>query len=97
MVPVQGLETVNGVYFQEKACFSGCRAEFDVHFQEKGPFLGSWQPDRSASQTLLSGFYWRCAQSKSCEPLGRARATCFEWSALVLADHLLVQAHHRRP
>ena len=36
--------------------------------------------------TLLPCFCRRWAQSKPCEPLGRARASCFEWSALVSAD-----------
>ena len=49
-------------------------------------FLSEVQMFCGVPPTLLRGFCRRWAQSKPCEPLGRARAACFEWSALVSAD-----------
>ena len=49
-------------------------------------FLSEVQVFCGVPPTLLPCFCRRWAQSKPCEPLGRARAACFEWSALVSAD-----------
>ena len=66
------------------------RREVDVNFQENAPFSGSahqfvhyFQENRTFPGRTAQGRH----KASRASPLGRARATCFEWSALVSADH----------
>jgi hypothetical protein len=57
----------------KERALQGLRREVDVNFQENRTFPGRTAQGRH--------------KASRASPLGRARATCFEWSALVSADH----------
>ena len=74
----------------KERALQGLRREVDVNFQENAPFSGSahqfvnyFQENRTFPGRTAQGRH----KASRASPLGRARATCFEWSALVSADH----------
>ncbi len=74
----------------KERALQGLRREVDVNFQENAPFSGSahqfvhyFQENRTFPGRAAQGRH----KASRASPLGRARATCFEWSALVSADH----------
>ena len=60
----------------KERALQGLRREVVHYFQENRTFPGRTAQGRH--------------KASRASPLGRARATCFEWSALVSADHYLV-------